>query len=232
MPGRARQAACTTLKSTVSRSRRPGLIELDRRGEISYLARVQSWNPAAHRSPVAETKRATAAEPKPGSILHPLGPVVYRVAARRPIAARAVAAVVLAGCVALLSAAVWVTPDARGLGSHQQLGYPPCTTVALLGYPCPTCGMTTAFAHVVRGELLSAFNAHPAGLVLALTTILGCGVSLGVLITARIWVVNWYRVSPKWVALALALLVLGGWAYKVAVGVLSGTLPIRASLAG
>jgi hypothetical protein len=28
------------------------------------------------------------------------------------------------------------------------------------------------------------------------------------------------------------LLVLGSWAYKVAVGVLSGTLPIRASLAG
>ena len=85
-----------------------------------------------------------SAGPRPGVTQHPLGPLVYRVAARRPGRARLVAAGVLAGCVALLSVAAWLTPDELGVGSHQQLGLPPCSMLTLTGYPCPTCGMTTA----------------------------------------------------------------------------------------
>lgn len=97
--------------------------------------------------------------------------------------------------------------------------------MVLTGYPCPTCGMTTAFAHVVRGELISAFHAQPAGLVLALGTIFAAGISLGVLITGKVWAVNWYRVSPARVTLVIMLLLAFGWAYKVGTGVLAGTLP-------
>ena len=129
-------------------------------------------------------------------------------------------------CVILLSTAAWLKPDESGMGSHRQLGAPPCIIPTLFGYPCPTCGMTTAFACVVRGRLADAWCAQPAGLVMALATILAAAVSLGVLLTGRVWVVNWYRVSPTWVALAVVLLVMGGWAYKLAVGLISGTLPV------
>ena len=152
---------------------------------------------------------------------------MYRVAARRRGWARAVAAVVFAACGALLAVAAWMKPDPRGLGTHQQLGFPPCTMVVLTGYPCPTCGMTTAFAHTVRGELLSAFKAQPAGLILALAVVVVAAVSLGVVMTGKVWKVNWYRISPAWITLAVVGMLLGGWLLKVLVGIMTGTLPVR-----
>lgn len=166
------------------------------------------------------------AEARPGSTLHPLGPVVYRIAASRPGKARLAAAAVFLGCSVLITLAAWLTPDESGLGSHRQLGFPPCSMITLVGYPCPTCGMTTAFAHSLRGELLSAFHAQPAGLALALATVLAASIALSVLVTGKVWAVNWYRVSPTRVALAAVLLVLGAWGYKLAVGVITGTLPL------
>jgi hypothetical protein len=152
--------------------------------------------------------------------------VVYRIAAAKSVGARLIAAAVFVGCVVLIVLAAWLRPDKAGLGSHQQLGLPPCAMVTLVGYPCPTCGMTTAFAHTMRGELLSAFRAQPAGLALALATVLAAAVSLGVATTGKVWAINWYRVSPAQVTLAIVVLVLGAWGYKLAVGVISGTLPI------
>ncbi|UCC29197.1 MAG: DUF2752 domain-containing protein [Phycisphaerales bacterium] len=136
-----------------------------------------------------------------------------------------IAVVVLAGCTVLLSVAAWLTPADTGVGSHQQLGFPPCSMLTLIGYPCPTCGMTTAFAHAMRGQLRSAFSAQPAGLALALMTVIAASLSLSIVITGNVWAVNWYRVSPTRVILAAVLLVLAGWGYKVVAGLMSGTLP-------
>ncbi len=86
--------------------------------------------------------------------------------------------------------------------------------------------MTTAFAFAVRGRLLSAFNAHPGGLFFALAVAITGVVALAVLITGKMWAVNWYRVSPAGVALGGVLLVLGGWAYKLAIGLATGALPM------
>ncbi len=163
---------------------------------------------------------------KPGTMLHPLGPVLYCVPAKRRVTVRLIAAVVLSGCATVLWLAGRVEPRPAGLGTHQQLGLPPCSVVVLVGYPCPTCGMTTAFAHTVRGELWSAFNTHPGGLIFALATILALSTSLSVLITGKVWAVNWYRVSPTLLTLAIVLILVGGWVYKLAVGLISGTLPI------
>ena len=159
-------------------------------------------------------------------VAHPLGPLVYRIASKRAGRARLIGGLVLCGSAAFLSVAAWITPDPAGFGSHHQLGYPPCTVLVVLGYPCPTCGMTTAFAHTVRGELLSAFKAQPAGLALALATIVAASVSLGTVITGKVWVVNWYRVPPVRVTLVAVMLLAGAWTYKIVAGVLSGTLPV------
>lgn len=163
---------------------------------------------------------------KPGVTYHPQGPILYRVEAGRPVAARLIAALVLTGCLALLILATRLHPDPRGVGTHQQLGFPTCTMIALFGYPCPTCGMTTAFAHAVRGQLIAAFQAQPAGLLTAIATLLAAAVSLGVLVTGKVWLVNWYRVSPARVTLAIIAVVLASWIYKLVVGIMSGTLPV------
>lgn len=89
-------------------------------------------------------------------------------------------------------------------------------TMALWGVPCPTCGMTTAFAWAVRGRWASAFCAQPAGLVLALATMAATVYALSVAVTGRVWSVNWYRVPPARVVVALLGVLAAGWAYKVA----------------
>jgi hypothetical protein len=65
--------------------------------------------------------------------------------------------------------AAWLPPDPRGYGTHQQLGLPPCTMIALFNRPCPGCGMTTSFAHFVRGQFGDAARANPAGLLIAVS---------------------------------------------------------------
>jgi hypothetical protein len=56
-----------------------------------------------------------------------------------------------------------LAPDPQGHGTHQQLGLPPCTSVIAFDRPCPACGMTTSWAHTVRGQFVGAFIANPLG---------------------------------------------------------------------
>lgn len=68
---------------------------------------------------------------------------------------------------AVFLVALVLTPDSRGFGTHEQLGFPPCQFRALTGLNCPHCGMTTGFAYFVRGQFLQAWQANPGSLVLA-----------------------------------------------------------------
>jgi hypothetical protein len=56
----------------------------------------------------------------------------------------------------------------RALGTHHQLGLPPCTFQVITGIPCPSCGMTTSFALVIRGDLVNAMRVNFAGALLAI----------------------------------------------------------------
>ena len=73
----------------------------------------------------------------------------------------------IAGITAVLGTAFWLTPDPRGFGTHQQLGFPPCTFQSVMGFNCPHCGMTTSFCWFVRGAWGQSFQTNPAGLLLA-----------------------------------------------------------------
>lgn len=70
------------------------------------------------------------------------------------------------GSALVLLAAAWLEPDSRGYGTHTQLGLPPCGFLLLTGAPCPGCGLTTAFAHGIRGDWMAAVGANPLGLAL------------------------------------------------------------------
>jgi hypothetical protein len=75
--------------------------------------------------------------------------------------------VAAAGMAGLLVLARTLEPDPRGFGTHVRLGLRPCAFATLTGRLCPTCGMTTAFAWFMRGRLDRAWQANPAGCLLA-----------------------------------------------------------------
>jgi hypothetical protein len=73
-----------------------------------------------------------------------------------------------AGLMGLLGVARGLQPDPRGYGTHTQLGLRPCAFASLTGRPCPSCGMTTAWAYLTRGRLKDSWQANPAGCLIAL----------------------------------------------------------------
>ena len=73
---------------------------------------------------------------------------------------------VVAGSALVLAVAALLEPDPRGHGTHTQLGLPPCGFWLLTAARCPGCGLTTAFAHGIRGEWVLAAEANPFGLLL------------------------------------------------------------------
>lgn len=64
--------------------------------------------------------------------------------------------------------AAGLEPDPRGYGTHQSLGLPPCSFKTIFGMRCPSCGMTTSFAHFTKGHVIEAARANLAGLLLAM----------------------------------------------------------------
>ncbi len=148
-------------------------------------------------------------------------------APRTSAGARWVAAAVFVGCAAVLALAVWLEPDPRGFGTHEQFGSAPCGMLIMTGYPCPTCGMTTAFAHFVRAQWIRSIMAQPAGFVLALATAGFALLSLRTLILGR-WPQRFLpTISSYWIFLALLILLLGGWGFKLVEGLVTGTLPLH-----
>jgi hypothetical protein len=120
--------------------------------------------------------------------------------------------------IGLLVLASRLMPSPRGLGTHQQLGLPPCTIVAWYGIRCPSCGMTTAWAHLVRGELAAAFRASAGGALLAMAAVVSGPWLVASGVRGR-WVVG---PPPEAVTLglgfAVALVMMIEWAVRLALG--------------
>lgn len=140
---------------------------------------------------------------------------------------RLIAAGLFLFCSGVLAVAIYLRPDSRGFGTHQQLGFTPCAMVLTTGYPCPTCGMTTAFAHTVRGQWLRAIYAQPSGFVLALATIATAVGSAWVLATGRPVRTRVPVMGPVSLSTLLLVLLFGGWGIKILLGWLDGTIPVH-----
>ena len=63
---------------------------------------------------------------------------------------------------------LYMTPSASGHGTHTQLGLPACGSMALLGRPCPGCGLTTSWTSLIHGHIVEAFQANWFGPILYL----------------------------------------------------------------
>jgi hypothetical protein len=129
---------------------------------------------------------------------------------------RAAFLAIAAGASGVLTTARWLVPDARGFGTHVQLGLPPCAFQAFTSLPCPGCGLTTAFAHMVRAQWSSALHASPVGVILCALTV--AAVPLSLWASVRAWslsdtCVRW-RISN--VGLAMTALAFAQWSIRVA----------------
>jgi hypothetical protein len=158
---------------------------------------------------------------------HSLGPLVVWHRLEAPVVGRLYALAFALLGLALLTVAVWMTPSHDHMGTHRQLGLPPCGFVAVTGFPCPTCGMTTAYAFVVRGRLFEAAKSSVFGLLLAVATIAAIMAALTCAVIGRYPNLNWYRVNAVKLVYYGALVLVLSWALKIAIGLHDGSLPVR-----
>jgi len=114
----------------------------------------------------------------------------------------------------LLLLARCLDPSPFGMGTHRQLGLPPCTFEGMFGVRCPTCGMTTSWAHFTRLQFVSSWQANPGGLCLAIVALCAGIHSIRAAIRAR------YRspLNTNWslaITLAITALTLIDWASRL-----------------
>ena len=145
--------------------------------------------------------------------------------ARAGIGRRIRGLLVLAPCVAVLAVSCWLHPRHAGYGTHTELGLPACGFLAQTGYPCPSCGMTTAFADMAHGRCVDAFLAQPFGVALFVALVALAAVGFGELATGRD-VIRHLRPGAWWAVAALSGMLLG-WGFKIAYGLATGILPVR-----
>jgi len=125
---------------------------------------------------------------------------------------------VAVGLLVPLGLAVRLQPARKGIGTHQQLGLPQCTFRVVFHRPCPSCGMTTSWAYLVRGQLPSAVRANVGGTLLGIVAIAAVPWLLTSAIRGRWfgWVPN--CTVPAWTAVAVALVILIDWSIRLAAG--------------
>jgi hypothetical protein len=126
-------------------------------------------------------------------------------------------AVLFLGPLAVLITAAMLTPTAEGHGTHTQLGLPPCGFIVYTGYPCPGCGLTTSFAHMIRLQIGGALGANPFGVLLFLCT--AAMVPLALLgIVRRMPVIDTLdRLHAEKIAIGLSVISIAVWITRVTV---------------
>jgi hypothetical protein len=95
--------------------------------------------------------------------------------------------------------------------SHQTLGLPACRFKELTGMPCPSCGMTTSFALLVRGDVMNSLRANWVGTGLAVFCVLFVPWALASSLRGRyLWVRNVERILAALVGV-FTVLMLARW---------------------
>ncbi len=135
--------------------------------------------------------------------------------ARASRAQRWTAALIAVVALSVLITAAWLRPDPRGLETHTQLGLWPCGWFLATGYPCPTCGMTTAFAAAAHLHPLQSLRVQPFGAVLALGTAVAFWGGLHVaLLGSRLAAIGGKLLRPRNISIA-AVCFAAAWLYKI-----------------
>jgi len=119
---------------------------------------------------------------------------------------------------ALLITARLLEPSGSGIGTHRQLGLPPCTSIVLFAMRCPACGMTTSWAFATRGQIVAAAETNLGGLMLALIAMAYVPASCYFCIKGTATPGQWFSLSLA-LALVVAMLVATiQWCMRLASG--------------
>lgn len=118
----------------------------------------------------------------------------------------------------VIGIALFLEPDTRGFGTHQQLGLGACTFMELTTFPCPLCGMTTTFTHMAHFNFLEALTTQPFGIVLFTITFVLCIVSLFETLLPKDRYSRFMKAFSRREGLWFSMLLFGmviGWIYKI-----------------
>lgn len=115
----------------------------------------------------------------------------------------------------LLVVASRLEPNSNGLGTHQQLGLPPCSMRVIFGIRCPGCGMTTSWAHFTNGDWSSSMAVNPGGFLLAGFSLAFACIAMGTCWTGRYPGPNTQKALAASI-LAIAAITLVNWTVRLA----------------
>ncbi|WP_145173445.1 DUF2752 domain-containing protein [Rubripirellula lacrimiformis] len=115
----------------------------------------------------------------------PIDPATNRFRARSDWFLRALMGLTAILPIGLLGVAGSLRPNSAGLGTHQQLGLPPCSMRVIFGIRCPACGMTTSWSYFTRGQWPASAEANIAGFLLALIAVAFSPIAIRAAITGR-----------------------------------------------
>lgn len=116
-------------------------------------------------------------------------------------------------------------PAPAGVGTHQQLGLPPCGFLHFTGIPCPGCGLTTSVTYAAHLRFYESIATQPFGFVVFLLAMLSIPVSI-YLIHRQIPYSELLNFRGRKFSIYLLLaLFLFSWLYKIAAmkGLLAGS---------
>jgi Protein of unknown function (DUF2752) len=124
--------------------------------------------------------------------------------------------IVAGSSIALLLIARLLRPSVDGVGTHRQLGLPPCAFLHFTSVPCPSCGLTTSVAHAARLHFYESVITQPFGLVVFISAVLGIPLSIYFIYRRVPWSnLNRLRGRNLVIYLMIALFILS-WLYKIA----------------
>jgi hypothetical protein len=148
-----------------------------------------------------------------------IAPAIYVRLGKSPrlsIVGRLIAFAICTGAITVLYTAASIEPSATGVGTHLQLGMQPCGFLQRTGLPCAGCGMTTSFAHLVRGHVISSFVAQPFGMFLCILCAASVWAGAYIAITGKASHRLVQLISTRVHIIAWPTIAISAWLWKVA----------------
>lgn len=95
--------------------------------------------------------------------------------------------------------------------THRQLGLPECTFKTLTGKPCPSCGMTTSFALLLRGDVPNSVRANAVGSLLAVFLVLLIPWAVASVVRGRLLYIASFERALTWTVAVFLMLLVVRW---------------------
>jgi hypothetical protein len=121
---------------------------------------------------------------------------------------------------AIFAAAAYInpyTPDGtpKSSATHTQLGLPPCNFKMISDKGCPSCGMTTSFALLIRGDVNASLRANWVGTVICVLWALTLVWAVASAVTGRLVLIPKRRGAGEVIFTAITgfivVIMLGRW---------------------